>query len=70
MKWGKQGNDYSGKINWSWNLTIKNGNTNYLSEEGITYQKKEENKNSTIETKFDKFGDKVSMLETSNELDE
>ena len=45
---------------WQWN----NGKTNYSSEEGITYQKKEENKNSTIETKFDKFGNKVSMLKT------
>ena len=41
-----------------------------MSEEGITYQKKEENKNSTIDTKFDTFGNKVSMIETSNEVDE
>ena len=26
-------------------------------------------KNSTIETKFDKFGNKVSMIETSNKFD-
>ena len=27
-------------------------------------------KNSTIETKFDKFGNNVSLLETSNKVDE
>ena len=42
---------------------------NYSSEEVITYHKKEE-KNSTIENKFDKFGNQVSMLETSNKVDE
>ena len=30
---------------------------------------KKEGKNSTIETKFDKFVNKVSMLETSNKVD-
>ena len=32
--------------------------------------KKEKVKTSTIETKFDKFGNKVSILETSNKVGE
>ena len=43
----------------------KNVKTNESSEEGITYHKKK----STIETKFDKDGNNISMLETSNEVD-
>ena len=41
----------------------------HLKKELHTIKKKRV-KNSTVETKFDKFGKKVSMLETSNEVDE
>ena len=53
----------------SWNLTIKM-EQNSSSEEGIKQYKKEGRTFSTIETKFYKFGNKVSMLDTSNEADE
>ena len=42
----------------------------YSSEEGVTYHKKEEGKKSNIETKFDKFGNQVSIIETSNKFDD
>ena len=51
-------------------LDTKKWKNNYSSEKGITFHKKEEGKHSTIENKCDKFGNKVSMLETSNEVDE
>ena len=41
----------------------------HLKKEVHTIKNKKVN-NSTIEIKFDKFGNKVSMLETSNEVDE
>ena len=43
---------------------------NYSPEERITYHKDKEVKNSIIEKKIDKFGNKLSMLETSNKVDE
>ena len=44
------------------------GKTDYSSKWNFTQNKKE--KNSTIEKKFDQCGNKVSMFETLNEVDE
>ena len=41
-----------------------------LKKELHTIKKKKKVKKSTIETKFCKFGNKVSMVETSNKVDE
>ena len=53
----------------SWNLTIKKWK-NKLVIQRKNYIPQKRKKTSTIETKFDKFGNKVSMLETLNEVDE
>ena len=49
-------------------MRIKNGRSNYSSKTELHTLKKTEN-NSTIETKFDQCGNKVSMYETVKEVD-
>ena len=69
---GKKINDDSVKTGkkWSWNLTIKKSKKIIHTKKELHTIEKKKVKNSTIETKFDKFGNKVSRFETSNKFDE
>ena len=70
LKWENQMNYNSVKTEDKTILKLENEKWNKTSssEEGGTYHQKEEGKNFIIEMKFDKFGNKVSILETSNKV--
>ena len=61
---GKTGKDRS------WNGTIQKWNNKLIIWRRNYISTQNSEKTSTIETKFDKNGNKISMLETSNEVDE